>query len=95
LVLIDSAGFAASSAMGRFMFPPLGYLATEFLRNPRIRERISQAAYKDKNLASLDAQLCAGLHLQMPGWNQALIAFTKSGGYNSLRINFPELTSRR
>jgi len=85
LVLIDSAGFAASSAMGRFMFPPLGYLATEFLRNPRIRERISQAAYKDKNLASLDAQLCAGLHLQMPGWNQALIAFTKSGGYNSFK----------
>jgi pimeloyl-ACP methyl ester carboxylesterase len=39
LVLIDSAG-ASSSAMGRFMFPPLGYLATEFLRNPKVRDRI-------------------------------------------------------
>jgi len=83
LVLIDSAGFAGSSAMGRFMFPPLDYLATEFLRHPRIRDRISGTAYKDKSLASLDAQLRAALHLQMPGWHQALIAFTKSGGYSS------------
>lgn len=85
LVLIDSAGFAGGSAMGRFMFPPLDYLASEFLRNPRIRDRISRTAYKNPSLASIDAQLCGALHLHMPSWHQALIAFAKSGGYSSFR----------
>ena len=81
LVLIDSAGFAISSNKGKFLIPPLGYLATSFLRNPQIRQRISVNAYFDGKLASSDAQICAALHLEMPNWNQALIAFTKSGGY--------------
>jgi len=81
LVLIDSAGFAITSNKGKFLVPPLGYLATSFLRNPKIRQRISVNAYLDEKLASLDAQTCAALHLEMPNWNQALIAFTKSGGY--------------
>ncbi len=81
LVLIDSAGFAVTSNKGKFLIPPLGYLATSFLRNPKIRQNISVNAYFDKTLASVDAQTCAALHLEMPNWNQALIAFTKSGGY--------------
>ncbi|MEG4943448.1 alpha/beta hydrolase [Microcoleus sp. F4-D5] len=85
LVLIDSAGFAATSNKGKFLIPPLGYLATSFLRNPKIRQRISINAYFDKKFASLDAQTCAALHLEMPNWNQALIAFTKSGGYGGFR----------
>ncbi|MEG4498060.1 alpha/beta hydrolase [Microcoleus sp. F10-C6] len=85
LVLIDSAGFAVTSNKGKFLIPPLGYLATSFLRNPKIRQRISINAYFDKKLASLDAQTCAALHLEMPNWNQALIAFTKSGGYGGFR----------
>lgn len=84
LVLIDSAGFAPAPAIGKFLFPPLGYLATSFLRNPKVRDRISKNAYYDQSFASLDAQLCAALHLKLPGWHQALIAFTKSGGYNLL-----------
>ncbi len=83
LVLIDSAGYKAPPNIGRFMIPPVGYLATAFLRNPKVRQRISVNAYHDKSFASLDAQLCAALHLQSRGWQQALIAFTKSGGYAS------------
>jgi pimeloyl-ACP methyl ester carboxylesterase len=83
LVLIDSAGLIASSSLVKFMFPPLGYFATEFLRNPKIRQSISSAAYKNKKLASLDAQICAALHLEATNWSQALIAFTKSGGYRA------------
>lgn len=83
LILIDSAGLAKQPAIGKFMFPPLDYLATEFLRNSRIRHNISRAAYYDKSLANVDAQICAALHLQCENWNQALIAFTKSGGYGS------------
>jgi pimeloyl-ACP methyl ester carboxylesterase len=85
LILIDSAGLIASSPLVKFMFPPLGYFATEFLRNPKIRQSISSAAYKNKNLASIDAQICAALHLEAPNWSQALIAFTKSGGYNAFK----------
>ena len=85
LILIDSAGFADGPKGGKYLIPPLGYLATEFLRNPKVRQRISRTAYFDETLASVDAALCAALHLKMPRWNQGLIAFTKSGGYSSFR----------
>jgi pimeloyl-ACP methyl ester carboxylesterase len=65
------------------MFPPFDYLATAFLRNGKVRQKISRAAYYDKNFANADAQLCAALHLKCPNWSQALISFTKSGGYGS------------
>jgi pimeloyl-ACP methyl ester carboxylesterase len=83
LVLIDSAGLAKQPAIGKLMFPPLNYLATEFLRNPKIRQNISRAAYFDQSFASLDAQTCAALHLKCSDWNKSLIAFTKNGGYGS------------
>lgn len=86
LVLIDSAGLTAGSPLTKLMFPPLDYLATQFLRNPKIRQSISKAAYKNKSLASADAQLCAALHLEMPSWHLALIAFTKSGGYSGFKV---------
>ncbi|MEO0837060.1 MAG: alpha/beta hydrolase [Cyanobacteria bacterium J06642_3] len=83
LVLLDSAGLAKQPAIGKFMFPPLDYFATEFLRNSKVRQSISRAAYHNKSLASLDAQLCAALHLRCQNWNKSLVAFTKSGGYGS------------
>jgi len=84
LVLIDSAGFARGPNIGKFMIPPLGYLATEFLRRPDVRHSVSLQAYCDPSFVTPDAELCATLHLQNPRWNQALIAFTRSGGYNFL-----------
>src|SRR4028119_246672 len=91
LVLIDSAGFTTPPNIGKFLFPPLGYLATAFLSNPKIRQRISINAYHDKSFASLDAQVCAALHLKSQGWHQALIAFTKSGGYSSFGEKLSEI----
>lgn len=91
LVLIDSAGLAAGSVMSKYMFSPLDRLASEFLRHPRIRNSISRAAYKNRSLASIDAQLCAALHLEMPFWDQALIAFTKSGGYSSFKNKLDQI----
>ena len=83
LVLIDSAGYKAPPNIGKFMFPPFSSLATTLLSSPKVRQQISTKAYFNKSLASLDAQLCAALHLKSQGWQQALIAFTKSGGYSS------------
>jgi pimeloyl-ACP methyl ester carboxylesterase len=91
LVLIDSAGLTAGPAMGKLMVPPLGYLATAFLRNLKVRQSISLKAYHDPSYASADALSCAALHLQCQGWQQALIAFTKSGGYGSFRSQLSQL----
>ncbi|MDZ8139202.1 MAG: alpha/beta hydrolase [Nostoc sp. DedQUE04] len=86
LVLIDSAGLAGGSPLSKFMFPPLDYLATQFLSNMKVRDRVSRIGYKNQTLASIDALSCGALHLQMPSWNQALISFTKSGGYSAFRF---------
>ncbi len=83
LVLLDSAGLSPGPAIGKFLFPPFDRLATGFLRNPKVRQSISENAYFDKTFASVDARLCAALHLENPGWHRALVAFTKSGGYGS------------
>ena len=91
LVLIDSAGLTKQPIVGKFMFPPFDYLATEFLRQPKVRKNISQAAYYDKSFASFDAQICTNLHLKSKGWNRSLIAFTKSGGYGSFLKKLPEI----
>lgn len=91
LVLLDSAGYKAPPNIGKFMFGPVGYLATAFLRNPKVRQKISVNAYYDQSFASIDAQICAALHLKSPSWQQALIAFTKSGGYSSFGDKLSEI----
>jgi pimeloyl-ACP methyl ester carboxylesterase len=91
IVLIDSAGLANPPVVGKFMFSPLDRLATAFLANPRVRENISRTAYYDKSLASLDACTCAALHLHCPNWSQALISFTKSGGYGAFLPKLPQI----
>jgi pimeloyl-ACP methyl ester carboxylesterase len=85
LILLDSAGGAKGPNMGNFLVPPLGFLAAEFLRNPRVRRSISRSAYFDKRFATEDAACCAALHLEHPLWNPSMVAFTRSGGYNTLR----------
>ncbi|MBD2427477.1 alpha/beta hydrolase [Phormidium sp. FACHB-1136] len=92
LVLIDSAGFAAGPAMGNLMVPPLDSLATGFLRSAWVRRSISKSAYFDKAFVTPDAELCAALHLDCPRWKEALIAFTKSGGYNFLDDKIAQIT---
>ena len=93
VVLLDSAGLAAGPAMGKFMFPPLDRWATAFLKNPGVRRRISQQAYADKSFVTADAELCASLHLACPNWSEALISFTKSGGYNFLSDRIADITA--
>jgi pimeloyl-ACP methyl ester carboxylesterase len=92
VVLIDSAGFAQGPDMGKFLVPPLGYLAAEFLRQPAVRRQVSLKAYVDSSLVTEDALLCAALHLQMPNWHRAMITFTKSGGYTRLQQRISRVT---
>lgn len=94
LVLIDSAGLAKPPTIGKFMFSPLDFLATAFLQNLRVRQKISEAAYYDKTFANLDAQCCAALHLKTANWNKALIAFTKGGGYGSFKDSLSQIQQK-
>jgi pimeloyl-ACP methyl ester carboxylesterase len=91
LILIDSAGFSQPPALGKFLIQPLGKLATKFLSNPNVRQGVSEKAYFDTTFATTDAQLCAALHLEMPRWSEALIAFTRSGGYGYLLDRLAEI----
>ncbi|OLP19277.1 2-hydroxy-6-oxohepta-2,4-dienoate hydrolase [Leptolyngbya sp. 'hensonii'] len=91
LILIDSAGIQGGAIPGGLLIPPLDKLATAFLRNPKVRQRISINAYHDPSLASSDALCCTSLHLTQPGWSEALIAFTKSGGYGSFRHQLAQI----
>ncbi|MEI6428167.1 MAG: alpha/beta hydrolase [Pseudanabaena sp. ELA607] len=83
LVLIDSAGLASGSPVGKWLFPPLDRWATQFLASAAVRRQVSLKAYLDPAFVNPDAELCAALHLQMPRWSEGLISFTKSGGYGS------------
>lgn len=94
LVLIDSAGLRAGPALGKYLVSPLGYLATAFLRNLKVRQKISLNAYHEPSYASPDALCCAALHLQQPGWRQALVSFTQSGGYGSFQQQLGQLQSK-
>ena len=96
LILIDAVGFASGPAIGKFVPRPLDKWvfkgATNFLRNAGVRRKISEKAYYDKAFVTPDASLCASLHLLMPKWQEALIAFTKSGGYNFLSKKVSQIT---
>jgi pimeloyl-ACP methyl ester carboxylesterase len=91
LILIDSAGFSQPPALGKFLIQPLGQLATKFLASPNVRRGVSEKAYFDPAFVTADAQLCAALHLEMPRWSEALIAFTRSGGYGYLLDRLAEI----
>jgi pimeloyl-ACP methyl ester carboxylesterase len=84
LILIDSAGFTQPPVLGRFINQPLGNLATKFLSSPNVRRSISEKAYYDRSFVTADALVCAALHLEMPNWREALIAFTRNRGYGYL-----------
>jgi pimeloyl-ACP methyl ester carboxylesterase len=91
LILIDSAGFSQPPALGKFLIQPLGQLATKFLSSSNVRKGVSEKAYFDPAFVTADAQLCAALHLELPRWSDALIAFTRSGGYGYLLDRLAEI----
>lgn len=91
LILINSAGLKPNPPISKLMFPPLGFLATSFLRNPKVRQKITETAYYDNIWASADALACSNWHLGVPGWDRGLISFTKSGGYGDFSQRLPEI----
>jgi pimeloyl-ACP methyl ester carboxylesterase len=93
VVLIDSAGFTNGvPPIVRYLFPPFDHLAVEFLKSPKLRQRVSELSYFNKSLASEDALICGSLHVYQQGWHQAIIKFMKSGGYPYLGDKIKQLS---
>jgi pimeloyl-ACP methyl ester carboxylesterase len=93
VVLIDSAGFTNGVPLiARYLFPPFDRLAVEFLKSPKLRQRVSELSYVNKSLASKDALICGSLHVNQPGWQQSIVKFMKSGGYPYLGDKIQQLS---
>ncbi|MBV8884405.1 MAG: alpha/beta hydrolase [Chroococcidiopsidaceae cyanobacterium CP_BM_RX_35] len=95
LILINSVGYTGSFPQGRFLFPPFDYLAVEYWRQRKVQALLLGEIF-GMEPDSIEALRCAALHLSMPNWHEAMIAFTKSGGYTDMvdripRINQPTL----
>ncbi len=79
LLLLAPAGLT-----GRPMpLPPLlDGLGVRFLALPSVRRGLCRTAFADPDAAVGDAELeIASLHLQSPGWAEALRRFARSGGF--------------
>ncbi|MDZ8187401.1 MAG: alpha/beta hydrolase [Nostoc sp. ChiSLP02] len=84
LVLINSLGYTCAPAFSKYLFPPFDFLAVEYLRQRHIF-----ASNFSPILATFNPEIplaiqCAMLHQEMPGWNEALISYVKTGGYTNL-----------
>ena len=84
LVLINSVGYTGDFPLGRFLFPPLDYLAVEYWRQRKVQALFFGGTFGNLEPTIIEALRCAVLHLEMPGWHEAMITFMKSGGYSDL-----------
>lgn len=82
LVLINSVGYSGSFPIGQFLFTPIDFLAMEWWRFLKLQTLANAKADKSRDAAYLDALLCATMPLEMPGWYESVLTFTKTGGYS-------------
>lgn len=95
LVLINSVGFSGDFPLGKFLFPPLDYLAVEYWRQRKL-QALYLGDFGNLKSSDIEAIRCAILHSEMPNWHEAMMSFTKSGGYGDIakkidRIDKPTL----
>ena len=91
LVLINSVGFSGDFPLGKFLFPPLDYLAVEYWRQRKLQTLYLGETFGYLKSGDIEAIRCAVLHLEMPNWDEAMISFTKSGGYSDLVNNIDQI----
>lgn len=92
LALINSVGYSGDFPLGRFLFPPFDYLAVEYWRQRKLQALVLGSIYGRLEPTSIDSIRCSLLHLQMPGWHEAMISFTKSGGYSNLADKIAQIS---
>jgi len=91
LVLINSVGFSGDVSLGRFLFPPLDYLAVEYWRQRKLQALFLGENFGNLKPGDIEAIRCAVLHLEMAGWYESIMSFTKSGGYINLAAQLTQI----
>ncbi|MBA3921525.1 MAG: alpha/beta fold hydrolase [Nostocaceae cyanobacterium] len=94
LILINSVGYTGSFPQGRFLFPPLDDWAVEFWRQRKLQALFLGTTFANLKLEDLESLRCATLHLEMPGWHEAMKSFTTSGGYSDLAPQIQRLSQK-
>lgn len=84
LVLINSLGYTSAPTFSKYLFPPFDFFAVEYLRQRHILGLKLCNTFPNFNPKILLAIQCAMLHQEMPGWNDAMISYVKTGGYSDL-----------
>lgn len=91
LVLINSIGFSGDVSLGKFLFPPIDYWAVEYWRQRKLQALFWGSNFGNLKAREIEAIRCATLHLEMPNWHEAMMSFTKSGGYSELAAKIPSI----
>ncbi|HEY9698433.1 MAG TPA: alpha/beta hydrolase [Trichocoleus sp.] len=82
LVLIDSVGFSGGFPIGQFLPDFVCDWGADWLFVRKWAAIGAASVFPDPALT--DAIRCAQLHQAMPGWKQAIVSWTQSGGYDDL-----------
>ena len=91
LILIDSIGFSGSFPLGKWLFSPILDWGADWLHCRKATAYRALEALPFISPDQRDLVLCASLHQEMPGWKQAVMSFTRSGGYSDLADRTPEV----
>ncbi|MDY6899777.1 MAG: alpha/beta hydrolase [Cyanobacteriota bacterium] len=91
LVLINSVGYSGSFPQGKFLFSPLDYWAVEYWKQRKLQALFWGEIFGNLSNTEIVSLQCAALHLDMPNWHEAIISFTKSGGYYNLELRIKQI----
>ncbi len=92
LGLIDSVGFSGSFPVGALLPQPLIDLGADWLFWRKHAALTAASMLPMMPPALIDALRCSLLHQEMPGWQEAMIAWTQSGGYANLSERLTQIT---
>ena len=91
LILIDSVGFSGSFSLGKWLFSPILDWGADWLHFRKATAYQALGALPFISPGQQDLVLCSSLHQDMPGWKQAVMSFTRSGGYSAIAERLPEI----
>lgn len=84
LILVDSVGFSGNFPLGQYLNASLLNWGADWLRLRKDMALQAATMLPFTSSSQTDKILCAMLHQAMPGWKQAIVSFTQSGGYRDL-----------
>lgn len=96
LVLIDSVGLSGSFPIGQWIPRSVLEFGADWLQFRKQAALRAALTIPGIDLTLIDALRCSLLHQSMPGWKEAIVSFSQSGGYANLdtqlgKIHHPTL----